>query len=114
MRPSIPFLFAASLLASSVATAVPAQSPTNVPPTLEQMEELEGAYRLSDGIRVQVVVIDERMFADIGARDRVELFAAGPNRVASRDGRVTLEGASPGKDAALTLRRERAQDVSSL
>lgn len=107
MSYSIRFLFAAAMLASGVAnaaTTAPAQA--LLEPTVEQMSQLEGVYGLADGKRVRITQTDGRLYADLGKHLRLQLFLARPDTIASRDGRVSIRLAQPGKAEPLLVVRQ--------
>lgn len=102
MPHSIRFLFAAALLASALANAAPAvPAQAALRPSLEQISQLEGVYGLADGRRVRIVHLDDRLYADLDKNERLELFVAGPDTLASRDGRVSARLGQPGQDGPL-------------
>lgn len=107
MRQSIRLLCATSLLLSGLANAAPLLPEQSAQgPMLDQMDEFTGAYRLEDGRRVQVLELDSRLYVDLDRSVRLELFVAGPDKVASRDGRVTVTKAQSAKEqSSITLRR---------
>ena len=107
MRRSISFLCATSLLLSGLASAAPPLPEQAAQrPALDQIDEFTGAYRLEDGRRVQVREVDSRLYVDLDRSVRLELFVAGPGKVASRDGRVTLTKApSANEEFSITLRQ---------
>lgn len=51
---------------------------------------VEGAYGLSNGRRLDLVDLDQRVYADFGKWSRVELHEVGPHRFASREGDVQM------------------------
>jgi hypothetical protein len=107
MRQSIRFLCATSLLLSGLASAAPSlPEQSSERPRSDQIDEFTGAYRLEDGRRVQVLELHSRLYVDLDRSVRLELFVAGPGKVASRDGRVTVTKAqSENEQSTLTLRR---------
>jgi hypothetical protein len=108
MPHSIRFLFAAALLASGVANAAPAApAQAALRPTLEQISQLEGVYGLADGRRVRIVQADDRLYAELDKNRRLELFAAGPDTVASRDGALTVQYMPEGPTERIRIRHER-------
>jgi hypothetical protein len=107
MPHSIRILFAATLLAAGVSNAAPA-APAQPPlrPSLEKMSQLEGVYGLSDGTRVHIVQADDRLYAQLDKNQRFELFVAGSDTLASRNGRVTVRLKQTGKKEVLVAVRE--------
>lgn len=59
------------------------------------IDDVEGAYALSNGRRLDLIDIDDRLYADFGRR-RIELREVGPQRFASRGGDVQMSWA-PGR-----------------
>jgi len=53
-------------------------------------DEVEGSYALSNGRRLDLLDIDQRVYADFGKWSRVELQEVGPHRFASREGDVQM------------------------
>ena len=52
--------------------------------------ELEGTYALSNGVRMEVILLDQRIYAEWGKWSRVELEEVGPHQLASPEGDVHL------------------------
>ncbi|MFC0253452.1 hypothetical protein [Massilia consociata] len=52
--------------------------------------EVEGSYALSNGRRLELIHLDQRVYADFGKWSRVALAEVGPHRFASRDGEVQM------------------------
>ena len=53
-------------------------------------DEVEGSYALSNGRRLELIDLDQRIYADFGKWSRVQLEEVGPHRFASREGDVQL------------------------
>jgi hypothetical protein len=64
--------------------------PQPVTPSTEVLDSIEGAYRLSNGQKIELASLDERVVADFGRWHQVPLVAVGPDRFESRDGLVRL------------------------
>ena len=64
--------------------------PQPVTPSAEVLGSIEGAYRLSNGQRLELASLDQRVVADFGRWHQVPLVAVGPDRFESRDGLVRL------------------------
>jgi len=106
MRIQIPLVAAACLLAAPLACAgqcagqaqvnVAAQRSSAAPPSgfiatgAQLAAEVEGSYALSNGRRLDLLDIDQRVYADFGKWSRVQLDEVGPHRFASREGDVQL------------------------
>lgn len=61
-----------------------------VKPDADVLEAVAGAYRLSNGRRLDIAQQNERLLADFGRWPRVVLVATSQSEFVSRDGRVTL------------------------
>lgn len=64
--------------------------PQPVTPSTEVLGAIEGAYRLSNGQRLELASLDQRVVADFGRWHQVPLVAVAPDRFESRDGLVRL------------------------
>ncbi|WP_137174949.1 hypothetical protein [Massilia sp. HP4] len=62
--------------------------PQRVTPSAEVIDSIDGAYRLSNGQKLELDSIDQQVVADFGRRHQVPLVATGPERFESRDGLV--------------------------
>jgi hypothetical protein len=78
---------AAALVAGS-ALAAPA-APTEVQATSQQLHDVEGSYRLSNGRVLKLIMQDDRLYAEL-KNHRTELVAVGENAFASRDGSISV------------------------
>lgn len=67
-----------------------ATPPAAVAPSAEVIGWIDGAYRLSNGQRLDLNSVNGRVVADFGRWSAVPLVATGPNRFESRDGQVWL------------------------
>lgn len=56
----------------------------------DMLETVSGTYRLSNGVRLQLGQLNDRLVADFGRRPRVVLLPTGEGQFTSRDGQVTL------------------------
>ena len=59
-------------------------------PSAEVLDAIDGAYRLSNGQKLDLDSIDQQVVADFGRRHQVPLVATGPERFESRDGLVRV------------------------
>jgi hypothetical protein len=84
-------LAAGTLLAASAIAAPIAAAGTAQEATAQQMHDAKGAYRLSDGRRADIYVLDNRLYVRIGRSQQKELVLAGSNRFASRDGSIAIQ-----------------------
>ena len=64
--------------------------PQPVTPSAEVLDSIDGAYRLSNGQRLGLASLDQRVVADFGRWHQVPLVAVAPDRFESRDGLVRL------------------------
>ena len=64
--------------------------PQRVTPSAEALDSIDGAYRLSNGQKLELDSIDQQVVADFGHRHQVPLVATGPERFESRDGLVRV------------------------
>jgi hypothetical protein len=62
--------------------------PQRVSPSAEVLDSIDGAYRLSNGHKLELASLDNQVVADFGRRSPVPLVATGPDRFESRDGLV--------------------------
>lgn len=53
-------------------------------------DSVQGSYALSNGRRLELIDLDQRVYADFGKWSRVQLEEVGPHRFASREGDVQL------------------------
>lgn len=106
MRIRIPLVAAACLLAAPLACAAQCLGQGQVNVTAQRSSvagsggfiatgaqlaaEVEGSYALSNGRRLDLLDIDQRVYADFGKWSRVQLDEIGPHRFASREGDVQL------------------------
>lgn len=106
MRPMYSLVAAACLLAAPLALAaqcgpggkvkVTAQraavaGPNGFIATGAQLaSEVEGTYALSNGRRLELIDLDQQIYADFGKWSRVRLEEVGPHRFASREGDIQM------------------------
>ncbi|MCC2956589.1 hypothetical protein LK542_13295 [Massilia sp. IC2-477] len=106
MRSIYPLVAAACLLAAPLASAaqcgpggkvnVTAQRATVAGPNgfiatgAQLASEVEGSYALSNGRRLELIDLDQQVYADFGKWSRVRLDEVGPHRFASREGDVQM------------------------
>lgn len=62
--------------------------PQRVTPSAEVLDSIDGAYRLSNGQKLELDSNHQQVVADFGRRHQVPLVATGPERFESRDGLV--------------------------
>lgn len=107
MRSYYPLVAAACLLAAPLASAAQcgAQGKVNITAQREAMgaapsgristgiqlaDEVVGSYALSNGHRLDLIHLDERLIAEFDKRRRVQLEEVGPHLFASRSGDVEM------------------------
>ncbi len=106
MRTLTPLLAAACLLAAPFASAAQCGAQGKVSVTAQRdaeaagrqftstgaqlASEVEGSYALSNGRRLELIDLDQRLVADFGKWSRVELAEVGPHRFVSRGGNVEM------------------------
>jgi hypothetical protein len=95
------------LAAALVAPPVLAQtsSPTAVHATAEQLQDIEGTYKLSNGRIITLLTLDDRLYVELN-RSRKELVAVAENAYASRDGRIRVTY-NPDASPVLTVEADR-------
>ncbi|CAH0145305.1 hypothetical protein SRABI118_00390 [Massilia sp. Bi118] len=91
MRALSIFLAAAVLLTTASTAQADAGSTPASRATAEQMEQITGAYKLSDGRRADIFLLGTRLYVKIGRGQQKELLLAGPNRFASADGKLAIQ-----------------------
>jgi hypothetical protein len=85
------FLAATVLLTTASAAYADAESTDPRRATTEQMDKATGAYKLSDGRRAEIFALDTRLYMKIGRGRKQELLLVGPNRLAARNGSVSVQ-----------------------
>jgi hypothetical protein len=91
MRALSVFLATTALL-SATGTAFADTTPTDaLDINAEQIAQLPGIYKLSDGRRAELSVSNYRLYVSIGHGKQKLLVAAGQNRFASRDGSISVQ-----------------------
>lgn len=118
MRICYPLLAAACLLGAPIASAAQCgQGTVNVmgqrggPGTgsaytvtgTQLATEVEGAYALSNGRRLDLVYLDQAIYADFERRQRVRLDEVGTHRFASRGGDVQMTWAPDARSDRIYL-----------
>lgn len=63
-------------------------APQRVRPSAETLDAIDGAYRLSNGQKLELDSGEHQVVADFGRRHQVPLVATAPERFESRDGLV--------------------------
>lgn len=106
MRNLYPLIAAACLLAAPLASAAQCGAQGKVSVTARRgtpgapgafvatgaqlADAVKGTYALSNGRRLELVELDERVYADFGKWSRVALDEVGPQQFASREGDVQM------------------------
>jgi|GEM_PF-5483661 len=57
----------------------------------EQLEHITGVYKLSNGRRADIFLLGTQLYVKIGGSQQKQLMLAGPNRLASRDGTISIQ-----------------------
>jgi hypothetical protein len=91
MRALSVFLASATLLTAAGTAQAQAGSAELSRATAQQMDRVTGAYKLSDGRRAELYVLDEKLYVRIERGPQKQLLLAGPNQFASRDGSVSIQ-----------------------
>ncbi|MGJ7914535.1 hypothetical protein ACI48D_03525 [Massilia sp. LXY-6] len=91
MRALSLFLATTALLTTVGAAQADAGSTEPLSTTAQQMDEVTGTYKLSDGRRAELFVLDNRIYVRIGSGQQKELHLAGTDRFASLDGRLSVQ-----------------------
>jgi hypothetical protein len=106
MRTLYPLVAAACLLAAPLASAAQCGAQGKVKVSAQRSaagapgafvatgaqlaDSVKGTYGLSNGRRLELIDLDERVYADFGKWSRVALNEVGPNQFASREGDVQM------------------------
>jgi hypothetical protein len=90
MRALSIFLVTTALL-TTAGTALAAGPNDPLQVSAEQIEQLPGIYKLSDGRRAELIALNHRLFISIAHGKQKQLVVAGPNRFASRDGSISIQ-----------------------
>jgi hypothetical protein len=89
---ALPIFLAAAVLLTTASTAqADAGSNELSHATAQQMEQITGAYKLSDGRRADIFLLGTRLYVKIGRSQQKELQLAGPNRFATPDGKIAIQ-----------------------
>lgn len=75
---------------ASISCARLGPPPQPVAPAAEVLDSIDGAYRLSNGQKLELASLDQRVVADFGRWHQIPLVATAPDRFESRDGLVWL------------------------
>jgi len=94
------------ILACFHATAA-AATPISSGEALQLKYDVEGDYRLENGNRVRLSVVDGRLYLDLDRSYRKELQVVAPNLFASRDGLVTVQFMPDSATERIRIRHER-------
>lgn len=78
------------LILACVHAAAAAAPPISSGEALQLKYDVEGEYRLENGNRVRLSVVDGRLYLDLDRSYRKELQVVAPNLLASRDWLVTV------------------------
>jgi hypothetical protein len=87
MRTLSTVYLATTLLAGSALASTPA---AGTHATAQQLQTIEGAYKLSNGRVLHLSAVDNRLYAEVNGHQRTELVAAAENVFASRDGTIKV------------------------
>ena len=91
MRALSIFLAATALLATTSVAQAQTGSTQLRPAGTEQMEQMTGVYKLSNGRRADIFLLGTQLYVKIGGSQQKQLMLAGPNRLASRDGTISIQ-----------------------
>jgi hypothetical protein len=94
------------ILACAQASAV-AATPISSGEAMQLKYDVEGDYRLENGNRVRLSVVDGRLYLDLDRSYRKELQVVAPNLLASRDGLVTVQYMPDNATERIRIRHER-------
>ncbi len=89
MRTLLTLLVSCTFVAAS-AGAAPIATADAPRATAQQMATVAGTYRLDDGRRADLFVLNSQLYVRIGRTEK-ELVLAGDNRFASRDGSIAIQ-----------------------
>ena len=88
---ALSIFFAAALLTTTNLAQADASSTDSRRATAEQMDQVAGTYKLSDGRRAEIFLLGTRLYVKIGRDQQKELLLAGTSRFASLDGKVSIQ-----------------------
>ena len=91
MRALSIFLAATALLTTVSVAQAETGSAQPSRTSAEQMEQMTGTYKLSNGRRADIFLLGTQLYVKIGGSQQKQLILAGPNRLASRDGTVSVQ-----------------------
>ena len=75
--------------------------------TVEQIEQVTGAYKLSDGRRAEIYALGTRLYVKVGRGQQKELLLAGPSRFESLDGKMSIQFGPEFDTNRIVLERDR-------
>lgn len=94
------------ILACFHATAA-AATPISSGEATQLKYDVEGDYRLENGNRVRLSVVEGRLYLDLDRSYRKELHVVAPNLFAPRDGLVTVQYLPDSATVRIRIRHER-------
>jgi hypothetical protein len=95
------------LLLACAQAATAAATPLSSGEALQLKYDVEGDYRLQNGNRVRLSVVEGRLYLDLDRSYRKELHVVAPNLFASRDGLVTVQYLPDSATERIRIRHER-------
>ncbi|MFC5551991.1 hypothetical protein [Massilia aerilata] len=91
MRVMSIFFAATALLATAVAAHAESGSTKLQRANTEHMYQIRGTYLLSDGRKVNLFLLHDRLYAQIAHDQRKEILQANQTQFASRDGTILIQ-----------------------
>lgn len=91
MRVMSIFFAATALLATAVSAHAESGSTKLQRASTEHMYQIRGTYLLSDGRKVNLFLLRDRLYAQIAHDQRKEILQANQNQFASRDGTILIQ-----------------------
>lgn len=91
MRVMSTFFAATALLATTVAAHAESGSTKLQRASTEHMYQICGTYTLSDGRKVNLFLLHERLYVKIADEQRKEILQANRNQFTSRDGSILIQ-----------------------
>jgi hypothetical protein len=85
------FFAATALLATAVAAHAESGSIKLQRASTEHMYQIRGTYTLSDGRKINVFLLHDRLYAQIADDQRKEILQANQNQFSSRDGTILIQ-----------------------
>lgn len=95
------------LILACAQAAAAAATPIGSGDAMQLKYDVEGDYRLENGNRVRLSVVDGRLYLDLDRSYRKELQVVAPNLLASRDGLVTVQYMPDSATERIRIRHER-------